>query len=274
VAEARQFEIECKSVLTKSKIPSIDYALNPYLGCVHGCVYCYATFMAKFQKVEGEWGSFVGVKVNAPAVLARELERRPPGVVCLGTVCDAYQPAERKHRISRACLEAFVGREGFEVGVLTKSDLVLRDVDVLTRLESPDVGITVTCLDDRLAAVVEPGAPPPTRRLDAMRALADHGVPVWGFFGPILPTFSDTTDEIARVLGGMKAAGADHVLVDRLNLYPRVWSRFRDLLAREYQDHVDAVASIKRDPERYETELRRRVEDVAATLGIAAELCF
>ena len=171
-ARVIEFPVECKTVLSKSKIGSLDYAVNPYFGCWHGCLYCYATFMTKFRDAPGEWGEFVGVKVNAPEVLAREAARKKPGVVCFGTVCDAYQPVERRRRITRACLKAFVDVAGWEVGILTKSDLVTRDVDVISSLESPDVGFTVTTLDERLAATLEPGAPPPARRLAAMKALA------------------------------------------------------------------------------------------------------
>ena len=268
------FTRECKSALTRSKIPSLDYALNPYIGCEHGCVYCYATFMARFARVEGEWGGFVGIKENAPAVLEREIPRRRPGVVCLGTVCDAYQPMERKTRLSRACLEAFVGADGFEVGILTKSDLVLRDLDVLSRLESPDVGFTITCLDDGLARAVEPVAPPPRRRLDAMKELAARGIPVWGFLGPVLPALADSEDAIAEVIREMDRAGASHVLVDRMNLYPKVWRRFRALVSRAFPDRLEALSAIRRAPGTYDAELTERVRAAARSVGVEADVCF
>jgi DNA repair photolyase len=268
------FELECKSLLTKSKIPSLDYAVNPYFGCQHACVYCYATFMTKFRNAPGEWGSFVGIKANAPEVLRRELRRRAPGDVCFGTVCDAYQPVEERYAISRACLEAFVGVPGFDVGILTKSDLVLRDVDVLKRLERSDVGFTVTCLDAGLARLVEPGAPPPSRRLAAMRELASKGIPVWGFFGPILPTFTDSDEAITEVLREMARSGAGRVLVDRLNLYPRVWASMKRLLSREFPDRLAAVQAIKADPGAYEAHLAQRIDELGRSVGIAAETCF
>ncbi len=104
----REFPMQCKTFMTKSKIPSLDYAINPYLGCEHGCVYCYATFMARFRDIKDEWGSFVGVKKNAPDILRKEILNRRPGVVSLGTVCDAYQPVEERYGITRSCLEAFI----------------------------------------------------------------------------------------------------------------------------------------------------------------------
>ena len=191
-----------------------------------------------------------------------------------GTVCDAYQQVEKRTRISRACLEAFIGTEGFDVGVLTKSDLVLRDADVLERLESPDVGFSITCLDAGLASVVEPGAPAPSARLGAMRELAEHGIPVWGFFGPILPTLTDSEEAIDEVLREMDRAGASRVLIDRMNLYPKPWSRFRKALEGAFPENVEAALAIKKDPGAYEEELRERVERAVASVGVDAEICF
>ena len=260
--------------MTKSKIPSLDYAINPYLGCEHACVYCYATFMAKFSDIKDEWGSFVGVKENAPDVLRKEIPRRKPGAVTFGTVCDAYQPVEERHGITRSCLEAFIDAEGFEVGVLTKSDLVLRDIDVLSKLPNADVGFSITCLDRGLAAAFEPRAPSPSRRLAAMRELSREGVPVWGFFGPVLPTFTDTEDEISEVLRAMAEAGAARVLVDTMNLYPKVKSSVRSLIATVFPDRLDAFDAVRRDPSAYALALSERVATAARSVDLRVDVCF
>jgi DNA repair photolyase len=270
----RTFTVPCKSLMTASKIPSIDYAVNPYLGCTHGCVYCYATFMARFADIEDEWGTFVGIKKNAPDVLGRELCRKRPGVVTFGTVCDAYQTVEEERLITRACLEAFVGTRGFDVGVLTKSDLVVRDVDVLSNLESADVGFSITCLDAGLAGIFEPGAPSPSRRLAAMRALSGAGVSVWGFFGPVLPTISDDEDSIAEVLGEMKRGGAGRVLVDSMTLYPKVWSRVRALFERSFPERLDALLDVRAHWALYESRLSGAVESAARDTGVEVDICF
>ena len=274
VSRMREFPIECKTLMTKSKIASLDYAVNPYFGCQHGCVYCYATFMARFRDIEDEWGSFVGIKRNAPEVLRREIPRRAPGVVSFGTVCDAYQAVEGRLGITRACLEAFVGAEGFEVGVLTKSDLVVRDTDVLAKLPGASAGFSITTLDRELAGVFEPGAPGPSRRLAAMRDLASAGVPVWGFFGPVLPCFTDTEDDIEEMLRAMKDAGADRVLVDAMNLYPGVRRSVRSLIARALPSHLGAFDAVRRDHGRYLRELSERVEAVATGIDIEVDVCF
>ncbi len=270
----RVFPIQCKTLMTKSKIPSLDYAINPYLGCEHGCVYCYATFMARFSDIKDEWGSFVGVKENAPDVLRREIPRRKPGVVSFGTVCDSYQPVEERYGMTRSCLEAFVGAEGFEVGVLTKSDLVLRDIDVLAKLPTADVGFSITCLDRGLAAAFEPRAPSPSRRLAAMRELSRESIPVWGFFGPVLPAFTDTEDVIAEVLRAMAEAGASRVLVDAMNLYPKVQSSVRALIARAFPERLDAFDTVRHDPAAYATALSERVVAAARGVDLKVDVCF
>jgi len=270
----RVFTIQCKSLMTKSGIPSVDYAVNPYLGCEHGCVYCYATFMSRFGGIKDPWGSFVGVKENAPEVLRREIPLGAPGVVTFGTVCDAYQPVEEEYRVTRSCLEAFVGADGFEVGVLTKSDLVERDIDVLSRIESADVGFSITTLDREVASIFEPSAPSPSRRLATMRRLSESGVEVWGFFGPILPAFSDGDEQISETLLAMSRSGARRVLVDTLNLYPRVRGSVRTLVAQAFPERLPALESILSDHRAYTADLRERVEDASRTVGVEADVCF
>jgi len=274
VGGPRVFSAPCRSLMTRSKIPSIDYALNPYLGCEHGCVYCYATFMARFANISDKWGTFVGVKENAADVLRREAPRRAPGRVSFGTVCDAYQPVEERLGLTRACLEVFRNVSGFDVGVLTKSDLVLRDTDVLRSLESAEVGFSVTCLDTGLARVVEPGAASPSRRLEAMRELSEDGVSVWGFFGPVLPTLSDSDEAIAEVLEAMARAGAESVLVDSMTLYPKVWNSIRSLFERAFPERLDELKAIRRDQGAYEASLSDRVMRAAARLGVDVDVCF
>jgi len=270
----RVFTIQCKSLMTKSGIPSLDYAVNPYLGCEHACVYCYATFMKRFAGVEGEWGSFVGVKENAPEVLRKEIGRRAPGVVSFGTVCDAYQVVEEEFGVTRRCLEEFIGASGFDVGVLTKSDLVVRDIDLLSRLESVDVGFSITTLDRELAAVFEPRAPSPSRRLAAMRELSEAGIPVWGFFGPVLPVFSDGVGEITEMLEAMEQSGARRVLVDTMNLYPTVRSGVRTLFAARFAERLPAFEAVLADPGAYAAELADLVESAAQAVGIEVDVCF
>jgi DNA repair photolyase len=274
MAEPRVFPVGCKSLMTKSGIPSLDYAVNPYLGCAHGCVYCYATFMCRFKDIRDPWGSFVGYKERGPEVIRREVQRRQPGVVSFGTVCDAYQPIEKELKLTRACLEAFIGTKGFDVGILTKSDLVLRDIDVLKQLESVDVGFSITTLDPVIASKLEPGASAPARRLAAMSELARRGIAVWGFFGPVLPTLSDSEDDVREIITEIAHAGAGRILVDTMNLYPRVLSDYRRFLSKHFPERLGRFEAIRNDLEGYSEELRARVELASRDVDMEADTCF
>lgn len=206
-------EVHCKSILTRSGIPSVDYAINPYVGCEHGCVYCYAVFMKGFTGHREVWGEFVDVRVNAPDVLSRQLHRARPGTVTLGTVTDAYQPLECKHRLARRSLQALAPRDDFPTTVLTKSALVLRDLDVLLEMHQVEVALTLTSLDDSTQRTFEPRASTAAQRLGALAQLHDAGIRTWAFFGPALPGLSDSQQAIDMIFAALARVGVAHVLV-------------------------------------------------------------
>lgn len=222
-------EINCKTALTKTGIPGFRYCLNPYVGCAHGCVYCYASFMCRFTGHKEPWGNFVDAKVNFPLVLEKQLSSRskPEGKLLLGSVTDAYQPAEARYGLTRSCLEALVRHPLLEVEILTKSALILRDLSLLQKLSRCSVGFTVTTMDEKAACIFEPGASPPGLRLVAAKQLVDAGIPVWAFIAPVLPGLGDSEEAVAGLFGALKRAGVKEVLVDTLNPYPAVMQRLK-----------------------------------------------
>ncbi len=268
-------ELECKSILTRSGIPGIDYALNPYVGCEHACVYCFADFMRRFTGHREPWGSFVDVKVNAPEVLRRQLERLPPGLISFGTVTDPYQPTEARYKLTRACLEELLSHgQGFPISILTKSTLILRDLDLLKAREGLEVGFTVTVLDERVRRAFEPFSSPSRARLEALKRLAEAGVRTWLFFGPVLPYFSDSWEQIDAMFASAAAAGVDYVLLDRLNLYPRVWSRVQGLLRAEFPQALPAYEDYRRNGASWCAELREKAEEAAKRHRLALRFAF
>ncbi len=212
-------EILAKSVLTRSRIPGVDYCVNPYVGCAHGCRYCYASFMKRFTGHTEPWGEFLDVKVNAVHLLRRQLRRAAPGRVLLSSVTDPYQPAEKTRRLTRGCLEALLEFR-FPVSVLTRSPLVLRDLDLFTRFRDVTVGLSIPTDDDGMRRLLEPRSPPITARIEALRALHAAGVSTYAFDGPMLPQ-----DPHRYVEAVGDAAG--EVLVDRLNYSDRVRALYR-----------------------------------------------
>ncbi|MEM4566648.1 MAG: radical SAM protein [Archaeoglobaceae archaeon] len=188
-----EFLVERKKVSTalgKSNLPGLDYTLNPYVGCSHGCVYCYARLYCDLRIAEN-WGKIVVVKENIAEVLAKEITRKRKGVVGLSTITDAYQSIEAKERIARELLMMLL-ENNFEVSIQTKSSLVLRDLDILCeKKELVDVGFTITTLDKRIAEVVEPKAPSPSDRVKALEKISAEGIKTWIFLGPIIPGISE-----------------------------------------------------------------------------------
>jgi DNA repair photolyase len=217
-------EITSRSALSRSRLPGLKYALNPYRGCSHGCLYCYASAVLRENR---PWGEFVDVKRNAPSILSKELRTKDKGNVQIGTVTDGYQPLERRFQITRMCLEQLL-RHRFPVTIQTKSSLVLRDSDLITEFERIDVGFTLTTLDEKWRRRFESGASPSLDRLRAMKDLSSRGVRTWAFVGPILPevTEGDIEDLVRRI----SDAGASEILFDKLNIKRDTWTKLGPVL--------------------------------------------
>jgi len=209
-------EKHCKTALSKSGL-SYDYTVNPYTGCLHGCVYCYANFMRRFSgHLKDRWGSFVDVKVNLLDVLAKELPRRPGGSVWLSSVCDPYQQVEAKYALTRGAIELLSKYPKFTISILTKNALVIRDVDLLTRMRNRvDVGFTITTFSDRAQKIFEPHASPVKDRIDAIRQLEEKGLKTWAFIAPILPHVTEI--ELESGLRELADAGVKKLMTDRYN---------------------------------------------------------
>lgn len=213
----------CKTALSRAGIPGYRYCLNPYVGCPHGCRYYYADTVLRFSGHSGKWGEFMVAKVNFPVVLRRELRRKraPLGRVIFGAVTDTYQPAENEFGLTRSYLEVFAEeRPDAEIDLLTKSDIVVRGVDILKKLKGCSVGFTVTTTDDKIASVLEPGAAPPSARLRAAKRLAGEGLYVWAFIAPVLPGVSDLPRVLRELVSSLRGAGVKEVCFDSLNSYP------------------------------------------------------
>ena len=161
-------EIYARSILSKSKV--FDYVINPYIGCQHGCTYCYARFMKRFTGHKEAWGEFVDVKIIAAALLQREVEKMPPGRVWVSGVCDPYQPLEKTYELTKKCLEILV-RHDWLITIQTKSPLVLRDVNLLRETDKVEVGLSVTTGDEGVRQLFEPSAPSIKERIKALEGL-------------------------------------------------------------------------------------------------------
>jgi DNA repair photolyase len=230
--------IQCKTLLTKSRLPKAKYCINPYIGCLHACVYCYARFMRRFTSHDEPWGHFLDVKINAPEVLARELARKPKrGVVLLGSVTDAYQPVEQKYRLTRAILEILLQHD-FPVSVLTKSNLVVRDLDLFKQFSKCEIGLTVTTTNQEIARNFEPHSSTPQQRIRALGTLHRSGITTYAFIGPILPELTDLETIFVAIQGKV-----NFIMAESLNMKCGNWQDIQDVLKKKYPHYLSLYQS-------------------------------
>jgi DNA repair photolyase len=255
-------ETVCKTILNRGGLG--DYSLNCYTGCTHACTYCYARFMQRFHPHDEPWGAFVDVKTNAVETLKRQLRRAEPGSVFISSACDGWQPIEAKWRLTRRCCELLLER-GFQLHVLTKSSLVLRDLDVFEG-RPVQVGITVTTLDERLQKLWEPAAASVEERFRVIDAARNAGLQTSIMFGPLLPFLSDGQASIDALFDRAAELGIDQIWVDALNPRPRVWQAVSELLREKFPELLPAYRKMLFDSSSragYLEELRKRVDDAA-----------
>lgn len=255
-------EVRCRTLLNRCSID--DYSFNCYTGCAHGCGYCYARFMQRFHPHSEEWGRFVDVKVNAPDVLARQLRRLPPGDVFTCSACDGWQPAEEEYRLTRECCRRLLDA-GFRLNILTKSKLVLRDLDILVG-RNVRLGVTITTPDEHWAKIWEPGASGVAERVEVLRQAKAHHLRTTVMFGPLLPQISDTDEALAALFALASGAGVSRIWTDGLNPRPRVWPSVQAVLQRHRPDLLDHYRRLLFDKTaraEYQHQLRQRVRKAA-----------
>lgn len=263
----------CRSALNRTGILGFDYCLNPYTGCAHACCYCYAAFMQEYSGHTEPWGTFVDAKTNIAAVLSREVRRRRPGPVVIGSVCDAYQPAEADCGLLRSILPILT-RGRFPFRILTKSALVTRDIDLIRTAPGGSVSFTITTLDDRVQAVFEPGAARPEARLLALTECIQAGIETGAFLGPLLPGLSDTAGQLHAIMHRLARTGVRRVLVDRLNYLGAKWPFIQPRLLAQFPHAVPAFEAARRDPAGYAARLRTAVAQAAAEHNLPCEVVF
>jgi DNA repair photolyase len=268
-------EIACKTILNRSSLG--EYSLNCYTGCAHGCVYCYARYMQRFHPHDEPWGQFVDVKINAVEVLKRQLRRATPGEVFVSSACDGWQPIEAEYRLTRRCCELLL-EHGFAIHALTKSRLMLRDLDLFAG-RAVSVAVTVTTLDARLAELWEPGCSRVAERWNVLDDARRRGLATRVMFGPLLPFLSDGAAEIEALLRAAAERDVGEIWVDAMNPRPRVWPAVAELLRRHFpglREPYQRILFNGQDRAAYLTGLQERVEQATRKLDLKARVhhCF
>lgn len=268
-------QTECKTILNRTNIS--DYSLNCYTGCAHGCIYCYARFMQRFHPHPEPWGRFVDIKVNAVETLKRQLRRAEPGEVFVSSACDGWQPLEAECKLTRQCCSLLL-EHGFQVNVLTKSALVLRDLDIFSG-RSARIGVTVTTLDESLRILWEPNSSSVKQRFRIIEEARRAGLKTAVMFGPLLPFLSDSQSSINSMFQRAADLAIDVLWVDTLNPRPKVWPSVASLLREKFPDLFNRYRQILfnyKTRSEYLAHLRQRVARSARQFSLTNRVaeCF
>ncbi|MEM4187637.1 MAG: radical SAM protein [Candidatus Hadarchaeum sp.] len=263
--------VSCHTALSLSGLPGLTYSLNPYTGCEHGCVYCYSPSVLKDRLVAESWGKKVRIKQNIAEVLSREVTHKKTGTVGVSTVTDPYQPIEKNVELTRKCLEILCQHD-FPVSIQTKSELVLRDSDLILPKKF-DVGVTITTMDQELARLLEPRASPPDARAQVVEEFSSRGVDTWIFLGPIIPETNDD-DENLRKIVEIAAKTKSKILYDKLNLKQWVMERLGPVLENLKPGLAERVPATISQGSDYRNKISSKITSICRELGVRCEAAF
>jgi DNA repair photolyase len=272
--DVEYFTLPVRSLLnrcTSARMP-FTWTINPYRGCEFACKYCYARYTHEFMEMRDgvDFERKIYVKEHAAGLLRQELRQVKNGEeIAIGTATDPYQPAERRYEITRAVVEELARHRGYEIGIVTKSNLVLRDLDLLRELGRRNqlfVNITVTTMNTELARIIEPRAPRPDLRMDAVRKLNEAGVAAGVICAPVLPGITDSARDLEAVVRTMAEVGGKYIFANSLFLKPCSAAVFLPFLEKEFP-HL-----VARYRERFQSRAflpaayRKRISELMAKL--------
>lgn len=231
-------EIDAKSIISKTGIPIADYVINPYVGCIHSCIFCYARFMKRFTGHNEEWGKFLDTKVNGPDLIPTKTKKYEDKYIFLSSVTDPYLPLERKYKLTRRIIQKLIPLKP-ALGILTKSDLILRDLDLIKQFKTSEVGFSFSTMDEKVRKEVEPGASSVQNRINALKEIHESGIKTYVFISPILPFLTDWKDIIEKT-----RVYADYFSFENLNITGTVWGSVKGFLKEKYPDLIPEYKEI------------------------------
>ena len=280
MSKTSHIEVHCRTALNRVSGMPFRWSLNPYRGCTHSCHYCYARATHPYLglNADEDFETKIVVKTNMPEVLRQEL-RKPSWTrerVAIGTATDAYQPCEGRYRLTRRCLEELRDRHT-PVSIVTKSTLILRDRDLLSELtQGPGASVyfTITTLDSDCWRLIEPGTPPPHKRLQVMQHLSEAGIPTGVFLAPILPGITDSVESMEAIAAAAKAHGAASFGSAVLRLAPLVkqhYLRFVEATFPDLQPRYERAYTGTNISSEYQAAIERRLTRIRERHGFVED---
>lgn len=249
-------EYSSKTAISKSNLPELDYAVNPYSGCQHRCIYCFAIDFTRIDEARENWGRAVYVKTNLIDTLRKQIKGMKRGITGFSTVTDAYQPVEAKYRLTRQAVK-LVLENGFRVTIQTKSPLAARDIDIFAQHRGTmDIGVTLTTLYRKKALEIETQTPAPSQRVKLLEKLHHDNLKTWIFIGPIIHGFNDSLDEIQEIFEIAKGTDS-RIIYDYYSSY----KNSSEFMKREFtEQHLD-IETIG------SSQWRKKLQDSIESLG-------
>ncbi|MBS7655567.1 radical SAM protein [Candidatus Bathyarchaeota archaeon] len=263
-------EVECSSGLVLSKLPGLNYCLNPYIGCEHGCKYCYVPSMLRDEEVALNWGQIIKPKINLLEVLTKEVKKRRKGTVGISTSTDPYQPLEKKYNLTRRSLEV-LKNEGFPISIQTKSSLILRDLDVIYS-NLFDVGVTITTLNQELAEKLEPKSSKPDERAQILEECSSKKIQTWLFYGPIIPEVNDDYETIIKIVK-LAEKTKSKIIYDKLNLKKLVLKSLKPFLEQWNPTLVEKLPALIKSQLRW-SKIFAKIESLCFEFNVQVEPAF
>jgi DNA repair photolyase len=272
--EVEYFTFPVRSLLNRCsgvRMP-FTWTINPYRGCEFACKYCYARYTHEFMEMRDgvDFEQKIFVKQHAADLLRQELHQVKPGEeIAIGTATDPYQPAERQYEVTRAILEEFARRRGFEIGIVTKSNLILRDIDLLKQIARTNrlfINITITTMKVDLARILEPRAPRPDLRLEAMQKLNRADVAAGVICAPVLPGITDSPRDLEALVRATTEAGGKYISANSLFLKPCSAAVFLPFLEKEFPQLVESYRQRYKDRAFLSAPYRKRLSQLMARL--------
>lgn len=261
-------EIKTKSIIVKSNLPDGDFVINPYIGCMHGCKYCYARFMKRFTCHTEQWGSFVDIKINAPDLIPEGINKYREKSIIISSATDPYQPIEREYKITRKILKRLIPLQP-HLDLITKSDLVVRDIDLFKQFKDCMVTLSFSVTDEKLRKQIELLSSTAEQKIHALKELHKAKIPTALFISPIFPQITDWEKIISKT-----QSFVDEYWFENLNLYPSIKGDIYSFLRKNRPELIEVYKKIYSKSSNYWNIGENKVIEFCKKYQISCKIYF